>query len=92
MNIKTTYLNYSKTWQAIDVDTYDGPGCLIGTGQFKEEAIQDLLDQMSDASWKAGPGTQGSFSEVTPVIDGWTGKPNGWMRGMTFWPERDEGE
>lgn len=27
----------------------------------------------------------GSFTRVTPVIDGWTMQPVGWMRGMTFW-------
>ena len=33
-------------WCAVDGDTYDGPGCLIGYGATEQEAIDDLLAQM----------------------------------------------
>lgn len=35
-------------WQAIDDDTYDGPGCSIGLGATEQEAIDDLLEQLTD--------------------------------------------
>lgn len=35
-------------WSAIDDDTYDGPGCPIGHGATKEEAIADLMDQLEE--------------------------------------------
>ncbi|MFA6984609.1 MAG: hypothetical protein WC213_00185 [Arenimonas sp.] len=35
-------------WSAIDDDTYDGEGCLIGYGATEQEAIDDLLDKMND--------------------------------------------
>lgn len=33
-------------WEAVDDDTYDGPGCLIGFGRTEFEAIADLNEQM----------------------------------------------
>ena len=35
-------------WTAVDAETYDGPGCPIGTGQTEQEAIDDLLEQLAD--------------------------------------------
>lgn len=35
-------------WSAVDDDTYDGPGCPIGTGATEQEAIADLLQQIED--------------------------------------------
>lgn len=35
-------------WIAIDDNTYDGPGSLIGTGATEQEAIDDLLEQMEE--------------------------------------------
>jgi len=35
-------------WSAIDDDTYDGQGSPRGWGATKEEAIQDLLDQIGE--------------------------------------------
>lgn len=34
-------------WQAVDADTYE-PGCPIGYGETKEEAIADLLEQIEE--------------------------------------------
>jgi|21_taG_2_1085346.scaffolds.fasta_scaffold11929_3 hypothetical protein len=36
-------------WVAVDGETYDGPGSLIGSGRTKQEAITDLLEQIYDA-------------------------------------------
>lgn len=33
-------------WTAIDADTYDGPGSLIGSGATQEEAIADLMKKL----------------------------------------------
>ena len=51
MNIKTSCICppipiRSFDWQAIDDDTYDGPGCPIGHGATEQEAIADLLEQI----------------------------------------------
>ena len=35
-------------WSAIDDDTYDGPGCPVGTGPTEAAAIADLLEQIKD--------------------------------------------
>lgn len=35
-------------WTAIDDDTYDGVGSPIGYGATKQEAIDDLLEQLND--------------------------------------------
>jgi hypothetical protein len=37
-------------WSAVDDDTYDGPGCLIGWGATEDEAIADLKEKMEDAA------------------------------------------
>ena len=37
-------------WSAVDDDTYDGPGCPIGTGATEQEAIDDLLRQIEEMS------------------------------------------
>lgn len=55
MNIVTTYVyppipDRRYDWCAVDDDTYDGPGSLIGRGATKEEAIADLLEQMEERS------------------------------------------
>ena len=34
-------------WMAVDADTYDGPGCPIGTGATEADAISDLLERVS---------------------------------------------
>lgn len=34
-------------WMAWDDNTYDGPGCPIGTGATEEEAIDDLREQLT---------------------------------------------
>ncbi|MGM4891222.1 hypothetical protein [Tardiphaga sp. 839_C3_N1_4] len=53
MNIRTTF-EYppipvrSFDWSAVDDDTYDGEGCLIGHGATKQAAIDDLIDQISE--------------------------------------------
>jgi hypothetical protein len=35
-------------WQAVDDETYDGPGSPIGTGSTEAEAIADLMAQIED--------------------------------------------
>ncbi len=54
MNIRTEYVfppvpirNFD--WSAVDNDTYDGPRCPIGWGATEQEAITDLLRQLSEA-------------------------------------------
>lgn len=37
-------------WSAVDDETYDGPGCVIGWGRTEQEAIEDLLSQGEDDS------------------------------------------
>lgn len=58
MKIRTTYV-YPPIpircfdWSAIDDDTYDGAEdshCPIGTGATEQEAIDDLLRQIEEAS------------------------------------------
>lgn len=53
MKIKTEYWAKpipirSHDWSAVDDDTYDGPGCPIGSGATEQQAIDDLLEQMED--------------------------------------------
>lgn len=36
-------------WIAVDADTYDGPGCPVGTGLTEAEAIADLKEQLEKA-------------------------------------------
>ena len=36
-------------WSAVDDDTYDGPGSLIGWGPTEDAAIADLEQKMDDA-------------------------------------------
>lgn len=47
-NIKTE-AHYSDEWSAIDDNSYDGPGSLIGWGRTEQEAIDDLLAQIYDS-------------------------------------------
>jgi hypothetical protein len=35
-------------WLAVDDDTYDGPGCPIGSGATETEAVADLLEQIDE--------------------------------------------
>lgn len=35
-------------WSAVDDNTYDGPGCPIGHGRTRDEAIADLLEQINE--------------------------------------------
>jgi len=51
MRLKATYDPPSipdrrHDWSVVDIDTYDGPGCIIGYGQTAEEARQDYIDQL----------------------------------------------
>ena len=48
MNIKTEFQTYG--WVAVDDDTYDGPGSLIGVGFTEEDAIKDLMEQIEEES------------------------------------------
>lgn len=53
MNIKTTYWRKpiptnAFNWEAVDDDTYDGPGCPIGLGSTEAEAIADLTEQLEE--------------------------------------------
>ena len=54
MKIRTTYIYppipiRDCDWAAVDDDTYDGPGCPIGTGATEQEAIADLLQQIEES-------------------------------------------
>jgi hypothetical protein len=46
MKIRTEDQFYG--WVAVDDDTYDGPGSAIGTGRTEQEAVDSLLEQISD--------------------------------------------
>lgn len=46
-NIKTQ-AHYPDEWSAIDDNTYDGLGSLIGWGRTEQAAIDDLLCQITD--------------------------------------------
>lgn len=51
MNIRTEYVyppipDRRFDWQAVDDDTYDGPGSPIGSGATEAEAIADLLEKL----------------------------------------------
>lgn len=35
-------------WSAVDDETYDGPGSLVGWGATEQEAIDDLLQQIDE--------------------------------------------
>lgn len=53
MKIRTSYVRppipyRQNDWSAVDDNTYDGPGCLIGWGATEAEAIEDLMRQMED--------------------------------------------
>lgn len=37
-------------WSAVDGTTYDGEGCPIGYGCTEDEAVADLLEQISESS------------------------------------------
>ena len=37
-------------WEAYDDDTYDGPGCPVGTGATEADAVADLLEKIGGAS------------------------------------------
>ena len=37
-------------WSAIDYDTYDGEGCPIGRGPTENDAIADLIEQLTEAT------------------------------------------
>ncbi len=39
---------YPGQWWAVDDDTYDGPGSLIGRGNTQQEAIEDLKEQIEE--------------------------------------------
>ncbi len=39
---------YPGQWWAVDDDTYDGPGSLMGRGNTKQEAIEDLQEQIEE--------------------------------------------
>ncbi len=39
---------YPGYWWAVDDDTYDGPGSLIGRGSTAQEAINDLKEQIAE--------------------------------------------
>lgn len=47
-------------WVATDRDTYDGPGCPIGSGKSEQEAIDDLLDQLPDEAFGDFPFVAGA--------------------------------
>lgn len=54
MNIQTTFENppipvRDMDWSAVDRDTYDGEGCLIGRGVSEAAAIADLIEQTQAA-------------------------------------------
>lgn len=46
-------------WIAVDDDTYDGPGSLIGVGNTEAEAIADLKEKLDErrVSVVVAPGT-----------------------------------
>lgn len=37
-------------WFALDRNTYDGPESILGSGSTKQEAIDDLQEQLADQS------------------------------------------
>jgi hypothetical protein len=52
-NIKTTHIyppipDRNHDWCAYDDNTYDGPGCIVGWGPTREEAIKDLLEKYGE--------------------------------------------
>jgi len=40
--------HWGDSWYAVDDDTYDGPGSLIGQGRTEQEAIDDLKEQIAE--------------------------------------------
>jgi hypothetical protein len=76
MNIKTENIFppipiRSFDWQAVDYDTYDGPGCPIGHGSTEQEAIVDLLEQLE-------PVMTNRWRDLKTPAPGFTFQP--WMR------------
>lgn len=50
MRIRTTFVYppipiRDFDWSAVDDETYDGPGCIIGTGRTEQAAVMDLYEQ-----------------------------------------------
>lgn len=39
---------YPAQWVAVDDDTYDGPGSIIGRGNTRQEAINDWKEQVEE--------------------------------------------
>lgn len=39
---------YSDHWLAYDDNTYDGPGSALGHGRTRQEAIDDLIEQLEE--------------------------------------------
>lgn len=67
INIRTSY-DYPPIpvrqfdWSAIDDDTYDGAddsSCPIGHGATEADAIDDLMDQLTDGEYSAAHGQFG---------------------------------
>ena len=54
-------------WTTIDADTYDGPGSPIGTGATKQDAIDDLMEQLGELQ-------RDRCLCGTSFVDGWTGE------------------
>lgn len=48
--------HYPHEWSAIDEDSYDGPGSPIGLGNSRQEAIEDLKDQLLERDVAAAEG------------------------------------
>lgn len=53
MKIKTYYWrkpipSAKFDWEAVDDDTYDGPGSPVGYGVTEQESIEDLLAQLEE--------------------------------------------
>lgn len=51
MNIRTEFVyppipDRRFDWSAADDDTYDGPGCPIGSGPTEQAAVLDLAEQL----------------------------------------------
>jgi len=51
VNIRTNFQYHH--WIAVDDDTYDGPGSLIGIGRTEQEAIDDFLEQILEKESKS---------------------------------------
>ena len=60
MTIRTTFhgplhpsYDQSLRWSAIDDNTYDGPGSPMGWGHTEQEAIADLIEQLTELMGEA---------------------------------------